>query len=100
MKGKTNANEETPLGKILKTEDQSEQVKRIEELISAAGAPLFLMTIIYDPRVGNIFAQGMQANGGPMDFSMAHRMLDMARAELVKTETAQKAKQAVQEPTA
>lgn len=89
---KTETTKTTELGELLKTENAPEQVKRVQELISAATAPVFYLTVVFDPRVGKAIIQGLQSNGGSMEYAIAHQILDAARTELVKAETEKKAK--------
>lgn len=82
----------TQLGELLKTEDVAIQVQRTHELIAAASAPVLNLMITFDPRVGDFLVNAVTSTGAPMDFANAHRLLDGARAKLVRSETEIRAK--------
>lgn len=80
---------------LLKTENKDVQVERIKELLGAATVPVYVLSIVMDPRVGKPFVYALKSTGDPMDYETGHKLLDAARAELVKSESEQRARASV-----
>jgi hypothetical protein len=67
---------------ILQTEDEEEQVRRIELLMQAANTPPLAMTILFRPSTRSVEL----AFTGQITADQAHFLLEMAKKNIIRQE--------------